>query len=47
MSTLLDIQQPGDIVWTMSGMGIMKPFKVQPDGTLVEISVEAALAEGF
>jgi hypothetical protein len=35
MSQLVDIQEPGDIVWTMN-RGTLRAWRVMDDGTLVE-----------
>lgn len=41
MSSLIDIQEPGDIVWTMDN-GKLRSWEVQDDGTLIELDpVEA------
>lgn len=42
MSSLVDIQEPGDIVWTMNH-GVLRAWKVEPDGTLVEVNPATAL----
>lgn len=41
MSQLLDVQEPGDIVYTMRA-GVMRAWKVTTDGDLQEIPFRGA-----
>lgn len=43
MSVVRDIQEPGDVVYTVAETGKIRTFIVQSDGELVEISVLEAL----
>ena len=42
MSALIDVMQPGDVVWTMN-RGTLRAWVVCDDGTLVEADPAAEL----
>lgn len=45
MSKIVEVYQPGEIIWTMAG-GVLRAFRVQDDGTLMDMdSLEALQAE--
>lgn len=43
MSVVREIQQPGDVVYTISEDGVVRTFIVGSDGVPAEISVTEAL----